>query len=57
MLEEGVYYGAASDAHRPGDVEEVGEGIERLRRLVGDEQVRELLHDGPRNILAGSIDY
>ena len=56
MLEQGIYYGAASDAHRPSDVDDVGEGIERLLRLVGDEQVRELLHDGPRNILAGSID-
>jgi len=56
MLEQGVYYGAASDAHRPKDLSKVAEGIERLEQLVGPEEARELLHDGPRNILAGSID-
>ncbi len=56
MLDEGVYYAACSDAHRPSDVELVAQAIERLRALVGDEEARELLGDNPRRILAGEVD-
>lgn len=56
MLEEGVYYAACTDAHRPGDVELVAEAIERLRALVGDEETEELLAENPRRILAGDVE-
>lgn len=56
MLEEGVYYAACSDSHRPQDVERVGEAIERLRRLVGPEEAQALLEHHPRRILEGRVD-
>ncbi len=56
MLEEGVYYLAASDCHRPTDVEVVAEALEILHRLVGDEEAVELLADNPRRVLAGTVE-
>ncbi len=56
MLDEGVYYAACSDAHRPSDVELVAEAIERLRELCGDEEAEELLAENPRRILAGEVE-
>lgn len=56
MLEEGVYYAACTDAHRPGDVELVAQAIERLRALVGDGEAGELLGDNPRRILRGDVE-
>lgn len=56
MLDEGVYYAACSDAHRPADAELVGQAIERLRSLVGDEESEELLDDNPRRILSGDVE-
>ena len=55
LLEEDAYEAACSDAHRPGDVDEVRKAIVRLDELVGkDERVR-LLDLGPRAILSGNI--
>ena len=56
MLDEGVYYAACSDAHRPADAAIVAEAIERLERRVGGEEKDFLLHHGPRDILAGTIE-
>lgn len=56
MLEEGVYYAACSDSHRPGDVEVVADAIDRMRRLVGEEETIELLAVNPRHILDGTVD-
>lgn len=53
MLEEGVYTIAASDAHSPDDVPEVAKGIERLHKLVGDEEALLLLSENPRRLLEG----
>lgn len=53
FLERGLYHAACSDAHRPEDVDQVARGIERLRRLYGQDEVVALLVDGPREILAG----
>lgn len=54
MLEEGIYTIAASDAHRPDDALEVAKGIERLFKLVGDDEARLLLADNPRSLLEGA---
>ncbi len=56
MLDEGVYYAACTDAHRPSDVELVAEAITRLRDLVGDEEADELLAENPRRILSGDVE-
>ena len=53
MVEEGVYTIAASDAHRPEDAVGVGKAIERLYKLVGDEEAELLLADNPRRLLQG----
>lgn len=53
MVEEGVYTVAASDAHRPDDAPGVAKGIERLYKLVGDEEAELLLSDNPRRLLQG----
>jgi protein-tyrosine phosphatase len=53
MVEEGVYTIAASDAHRPEDAAGVGKAIERLYKLVGDEEAELLLADNPRRLLQG----
>lgn len=55
LLEDGAYTAACSDAHRPEDADVVGEAIERLKRLAGDEGVSELLSSGPRRILNMSM--
>lgn len=56
MLEEGAYDIACSDAHRPEDVEHVARAIERLRALVGPDEVRALLVTNPTGVLDGSYD-
>ncbi len=55
MLDEGVYYAACSDAHRPADAPVVGEAMELLERRVGREEKEFMLGQGPRDILAGTI--
>ncbi len=52
LLEEGCYFAACSDAHRPSDLEMVRRAIERLGQLVGDEERRELLSSAPLRLLA-----
>ncbi|MDH5492103.1 MAG: protein tyrosine phosphatase [Myxococcales bacterium] len=56
MLEEGVYYAACSDAHRPSDVPIVAQAIERLTALVGADERDELLGTNPVRILEGRAD-
>jgi protein-tyrosine phosphatase len=53
LLEEDAYDAACSDAHRPHDVEVVARAIQRLIALVGDDETKRLLADGPRAILGG----
>lgn len=56
MLDEDVYFIACSDAHRPEDVSQVAEAIERLEDLVGVEERQRLLAENPRRLLAGDLD-
>ena len=55
MLEDGIYHAACSDAHRPGDVDDVLAGIRYIRKRYGDEEVDLLLRQGPLEILAGTV--
>ncbi len=56
LLEAGLYYAVCSDAHRPEDVDEIAEGIARLKALEGEEEARFLLEEGPRAVLEGKVD-
>jgi protein-tyrosine phosphatase len=56
LLDEDLYHAACSDAHRPGDVEEVEDGIAYLAKRYGDEEVERLLGSGPREILEGRVE-
>jgi protein-tyrosine phosphatase len=56
LLEEGWYTLAASDAHKPKDVDEVARAIERIAELAGDDEVDFLLREGPRAVLEGRLD-
>jgi protein-tyrosine phosphatase len=56
LLEEGWYTLAASDAHKPKDVDEVARAIERIAELAGEDEVDFLLREGPRAVLEGRLD-
>lgn len=56
LLEAGYYDAACSDAHKPGDIEEVAQGIACLEKICGEDEARWLLGEGPRKILKGTID-
>jgi len=56
LLEDDAYEAACSDAHKPSDVDVVVRAIERLEKLVGADEAKRLLSDGPRGILGGSGD-
>ncbi|HXX68586.1 MAG TPA: CpsB/CapC family capsule biosynthesis tyrosine phosphatase, partial [Polyangiaceae bacterium] len=53
LLAEDAYEAACSDAHRPDDVDVVERAIERLESLVGGDEARRLLAQGPQGILNG----
>ena len=55
MLEEGLYYAACSDTHKPEDLPALERGIERLVELLGSDDARMLLGDNPKLILAGTV--
>ena len=55
MLEEGLYFAACSDCHRPADVEVCATAIERLRELMGADECERLLSEHPRQILDGLL--
>lgn len=55
LLDAGAYEAACSDAHRPADVELVGEAIDRLAEIVGPEEQQRLLIEGPLGILRVDI--
>ena len=53
MLEEGAYTIAATDTHRVEDLARVGQALELLYKLAGDEEAEVLLAENPRRLLAG----
>jgi protein-tyrosine phosphatase len=55
MLEEGLYYGASTDLHSPKDLERIDKSIARLKSLVGQSNVDDLLSAHPLNILEGRV--
>jgi len=57
MLEAGLYYAVCSDAHRVSDVAGVAAGVDRIRKLVGDQEAEFLLREGPERVLHGRVEY
>ncbi len=55
LCEEGLAHAAASDVHRPSDLDAAAKGIAWIRRRLGPDAVTRLLDEGPRAILAGEI--
>lgn len=55
LLEDGSYYLACSDAHKPADVDDVKAGIAALFKQAGEEEATFLLRDGPMGILKGEF--
>jgi protein-tyrosine phosphatase len=53
MLDAGLYFAACSDAHKASDAETVAAALGLLQRSVGDDGVRRLLIEGPRELLGG----
>ena len=51
LLEDEAYEIACSDTHKPEDIEDVARSIERLESLVGRDESRRLLIEGPRGLL------
>lgn len=51
MLDEGRYFAACSDAHKPADVEKVAEAIEVLKKRIGAPRATALLSSGPQSVL------
>jgi protein-tyrosine phosphatase len=56
LLDEGYYYAACSDAHRPADADDVRRGILRLIELIGEKEATFLLQEGPLHILDGQVE-
>jgi protein-tyrosine phosphatase len=54
ILAAGKYTAACTDAHKPGDVAVVAQGIAALRAARGEAEVQRLLRDGPEKILAAA---
>ncbi len=55
LLEDGLACAAASDAHALPHVTQTAEGIEWIRKRLGDRAAIRLLADNPRRILAGDL--
>jgi protein-tyrosine phosphatase len=53
LLEQDIAHAVASDAHAPEDVHVAAEGMDWIRRRLGESALARLLEDNPRRILAG----
>lgn len=53
MLEEGIAHAVASDIHNLADVSVAAEGMAWIRKKLGENALRRLLDEAPRQILAG----
>jgi len=53
LLEQGIAHAVASDAHAAEDVRVAAEGMDWIRKRLGEAALARLLDEGPRRILAG----
>lgn len=51
MLKEDLYWAGCSDSHRPSHAEVVGDGVDRLIRLVGEEKAHLLMVTNPQSVV------
>jgi protein-tyrosine phosphatase len=56
LLEDGAYYAACSDSHKPSDIEAVTAGMRAVSRLAGEEELDFLFREGPTHILEGRVE-
>ena len=55
LVLEGLAHACASDSHSVSDAREAGEGIEWIRKKLGEGATRRLLEENPRRILQGEL--
>jgi protein-tyrosine phosphatase len=55
LCERGLAHAAASDVHRPSDLDGAAKGIAWIRKHLGADALTRLLDRGPRAILAGEM--
>lgn len=55
LLERGLYHAACSDAHRPGDIDQVGAGMRWIEKHYGADEIDFLFSEGPQALLAGRV--
>lgn len=55
LCEAGLAHAAASDVHRPADLDAAARGVAWLQKRLGPGAVTRLLDQGPRAILAGEL--
>lgn len=55
LLERELYHAACSDAHRPGDVDELSRAMAVIEQRYDEEEVDFLFREGPSQILAGRV--
>jgi protein-tyrosine phosphatase len=53
LLEQDIAHAVASDAHAPEDVRVAAEGMDWIRKRLGESALVRLLDEGPRRILLG----
>jgi protein-tyrosine phosphatase len=55
LVADGIAHAAASDVHSPSDVRAAAEGIQWIRKRLGEAGVARLLDENPRRVLAGEL--
>lgn len=55
LVEQGLVHAVATDVHRPEDLRAVANGMNWIRKRMGDETLSRLLDENPRRILAGEL--
>jgi len=56
LLDAELYHAACSDAHRPSDVTDVVAGMRYIEKTYGADEIDALFRQGPREILAGTVN-
>lgn len=55
LVQEGLCHAVTSDIHQPDDIRGVAAGIQWIKKKLGPARLKDLLVEGPRQILAGEL--